>query len=55
LPRGGGSLLAQLGDQLVDPLPGLGRDEDRVLGAEAEHLLDFLGNAIGRRRADRSC
>ena len=46
-------LVAQLGDQFVDPLPGLGRHQDRVLGAEAEHLLDFLGH-LDRRALGRS-
>src|SRR5688500_10490717 len=36
-----GEFLAELGDELVDALAGLGRDEDRVFGREAEHLLDF--------------
>jgi hypothetical protein len=49
-------LVAQLGDELIDALPGLGADEDRVLGAEPQHLLDFLGHAhrVGSGQ-DRSC
>ena len=49
LARGGRELVAELADQLVDALAGLGRDEDRLFGREAEHLLDFLGHLNGAR------
>ena len=47
-------LIAELVDQFVDPLAGLGADEDGILGAEAEHLLDFLRHAhwIGAGQVD---
>ena len=53
-PLGGGELVAKLGDQLIDALPGFGGDEDRVFGGEAEDLLDFLGDAdrIGAGQVD---
>ena len=35
-------LIAKLANQLIDPFAGLGADQNRILGREAEHLLDFL-------------
>ena len=43
-PLGGGSCSHSCVDHFVDALAGLGRDQDRILGAEAQHLLDFLGH-----------
>ena len=39
---------------LLDVLAGLGRDLERVVGVEADHVLDLLADAVGlgRRQVD---
>ena len=43
---GGRQLVAQGGDELVDPLAGLRADVDRVLRGEAQDLLDLVGDLL---------
>ena len=40
-------LVAQCGDQFVDPLPGFGGDENCIFGGETEHLFNFFRHAHG--------
>jgi hypothetical protein len=46
LALGGGSFSQSWAISSSMPCPVLGRDEDRVLGGEAEHLFDFLRDLV---------
>ena len=53
-PCGGGTRAISVFEQLRHVLAGLGADADRVLGLDADDLLDFLDDlvGVGRRQVD---